>query len=148
MDAWVALVHPDDVSHVLAVVQRATAERTSYELEHRVVWPDGTVHWLYCRGMVTLDDDGNVTGTIGCTGDITARKQLELDAERRVADAERIATRERLHRERLEFLDGLNDSALSATDHRELMRNVAAAAVPATRRLVRHLLPPRGRGCA
>ena len=30
----------------------------------------------------------------------------------------------------MEFLDGLNDSALSAGDHRELMRNVAAAAVP------------------
>ena len=41
--------------------------------------------------MVTLDDDGNVTGTIGCTGDITARKQLEIDAERRVEEAERIA---------------------------------------------------------
>ena len=130
MDAWLALVHPDDVSHVLDIVQRATDERTPYELEHRAVWPDGTVHWLYCRGMVTVDDDGNVTGTIGCTGDITARKQLELDAERRVADAELVATRERLHRERLEYLDGLNDSALSATDHRELMRNVAAAAVP------------------
>jgi len=130
MDAWVALLHPDDVSHVMEVVQRATAERSPYELEHRVVWPDGSVRWLYCRGMVTLDDDGNVTGTIGCTGDITARKQLELDAERRIADAERVAARERLHRERLEFLDGLNDSALSATDHRELMRNVAGAAVP------------------
>ena len=130
MDAWLALVHPDDVSHVLDIVQRATDERTPYELEHRAVWPDGTVHWLYCRGLVTCDDDGNVTGTIGCTGDITARKQLELDAELRIADAEQLAARERLHRERLEYLDGLNDSALSATDHRELMRNVAAAAVP------------------
>jgi PAS domain S-box-containing protein len=130
MDAWVSMIHPDDVDDALRVVERAVAERSPYELEHRVVWPDGTVRWLYCRGMVTLDDEGNVTGTIGCTGDITARKQLEIDAERRVEEAERVAARERIHRERLEFLDGLNDSALSASDHRELMRNVAAAAVP------------------
>jgi serine phosphatase RsbU (regulator of sigma subunit) len=80
--------------------------------------------------MVTIDDDGNVTGTIGCVADITARKQLELETERRAREAEQVAARERLQRERLEFLDGLNDSALSAADHRELMRNVAAAAVP------------------
>ncbi len=91
MDAWVAAMHPDDVSHALDVVQTATAERSAYELEHRVVWPDGTVRWLYCRGMVTIDDEGNVTGTIGCTGDITARKQSEIDAERRAEEAERIA---------------------------------------------------------
>ena len=80
--------------------------------------------------MVTSDDEGNVTGTIGCTGDITARKQLDIETERRIRDAERVAVRERLQRERLEFLDRLNDSALSAGDHRQLMRNVAAAAVP------------------
>ena len=130
MEAWLALLHPDDVSGVLAVVERATTQGGSYELEHRAIWPDGTVHWLYCRGMVTFDGDGNVTGTIGCTGDITARKQLDIETERRIRDAERVAIRERIQRERLEFLDGLNDSALSAGDHRQLMRNVAAAAVP------------------
>jgi PAS domain S-box-containing protein len=130
MDAWVALMHPEDADHALAVVELAVSERAPYELEHRVIWPDGTVHWLYCRGMVTFDDEGNVTGTIGCTGDVTARKQLEIDAERRVAEAERVAERERLHREQFEFMDRLNDSAISAADHRELMHNVAAAAVP------------------
>ena len=130
MDAWVALMHPEDADQALAVVELAVADRAPYELEHRVIWPDGTVHWLYCRGMVTLDEEGNVTGTIGCTSDVTARKQVEIDAERRAAEAERVAERERLHREQLEFLDGLNDSTISATDHRELMRKVAAAAVP------------------
>jgi PAS domain S-box-containing protein len=130
MDAWVALLHPDDVDRALAVVETAITERAAYELEHRVIWLDGTVHWLYCRGIVTVDDEDNVTGTIGCTGDITAHKQLEIETERRVREAEQVAMRERLQRERLEFLDGLNDSALSAADHRELMQNVAAAAVP------------------
>jgi PAS domain S-box-containing protein len=129
-EAWVAKLHPDDVERALGVVERAIADRAPYELEHRVVWPDGTVHWLHGRGMVTLDDDDNVTGTIGCSADVTARKQLEFEAERRVAEAERAAEHEREHRERLQFLDSLNDSAISATDHRDLMHKVAAAAVP------------------
>ena len=129
-DAWMALLHRDDVDHVRAVVNDAIANGEAYELEHRVVWPDGTVHWLDGRGMVTLDDQGNVTGTIGCTGDITARKLLEINAERRLHEAEHVAVQERFHRKRLELLDALNDSALTASDHRELMRNVAATAVP------------------
>jgi PAS domain S-box-containing protein len=129
-EGWVAMVHRDDVERALEVVERAVADRAPYELEHRVIWSDGSVHWLHGRGMVTVDDEDNVTGTIGCSADITARKQLEIDAERRVVEAERIAARERQHRQRLEFLDSLNDSAISATDHRGLMHNVASAAVP------------------
>jgi PAS domain S-box-containing protein len=130
MDAWVALLHPDDADRAMAVLEAAVAERAPYELEHRVIWPDGTVHWLYCRGIVTVDDAGDAMGTIGCTADITARKQLEIETERRIGEAEKVAARERLQRERLEFLDSLNDSALAATDHRDLMQKVAAAAVP------------------
>ena len=55
------------------------AEKSSYEIDHRVVWPDGTVHWIQGRGTVTLDDDGEVTGTIGCCADISGRKLAELE---------------------------------------------------------------------
>src|SRR5215211_6038850 len=75
-EAWLALIHPDDVAAVTGVLERAVADGAPYDVEHRVIWPDGSVHWLQGRGMVTVDDEGNVTGTIGCTGDITARKLL------------------------------------------------------------------------
>ena len=66
-------------------------DRAPYDVEHRVVWPDGSVHWLQGRGMVTVDADGNVTGTIGCTGDVTARKLLLLEASDRATVAEALA---------------------------------------------------------
>lgn len=66
-----SLLHPEDRAHVLEVVNGAVAEKADYEIEHRVVWPDGTVHWLEGRGSITLDDDGAVTGTTGCIADIT-----------------------------------------------------------------------------
>lgn len=129
-DTWVSLLHPDDREATLARVADAIADKASYEVSHRVVWPDGSVHWLRGRGQVTLDQGGLVTGTIGCVGDDTLRRMNEIEAERRTIDAERRAVSERAQRERIEFLSAINDAALTATDHRDLMRSAAAAAVP------------------
>ncbi len=84
-EMWVSLLHPDDVDETLATLDRAVANKSAYEVEHRVIWPDGTVHWLQGRGTVTLDSGGNVTGTLGCSSDITARKRMEIEAARRYA---------------------------------------------------------------
>jgi PAS domain S-box-containing protein len=130
-EAWAALLHPDDRDAVLAEVDRAVAAADSYSVEHRIVRPDGEVRWLLGRGKVMVDTEGRVTGTIGVTGDVTARKLAELEVGRRASAAERLAEVERLQRERLEFLSGLDDAALTAPDHRALMAAVADAAVPA-----------------
>ena len=129
-DDYVALLHPEEVDHILSVVERAVAEKTSYDVEHRVVMADGSVRWLQGRGEVTTDADGNVTGTIGCSGDVTERKLAEANASRRLREAEQAANKERLQRERLEFISSLNDVALAASDHLELMTGAASAAVP------------------
>jgi PAS domain S-box-containing protein len=129
-DAWVALLHPADREATRAVLERALVTLEPYEVQHRVVWPDGSLHWLQGRGLVVADADGHPTGTIGCTADITAAKLLEIETERRTLDAERAAERERRQRERLEFLGRLDDATLGPGDHRALMRRVTQAAVP------------------
>jgi len=72
-ETYQSLLHPDDRGHVLDVVHAALDARSDYDVEHRCVWPDGSVHWLQGRGSVTLDANGEVTGTVGCVGDITER---------------------------------------------------------------------------
>ena len=129
-EAWVSLLHPGDREATLEALRQAMATKQPYEVEHRVVWPDGTVHWLQGRGLVVTDGRGRASGTIGCSVDITAPKQLEVETERRTREAEHAAERERLERERLEFLGRLNDAALGANDHLTLMRKVTEAAVP------------------
>jgi PAS domain S-box-containing protein len=129
-DSWVALLHPDDAEAALAVLADALERKAPYELEHRVVWPDGTVRWVHGRGTVTLDRNGEVSGTIGCATDITERKELAMESALRARDAEQLAIRERLARERLEFLARLTEAALAGSDYRTLMETVTAAAVP------------------
>src|SRR5690606_4388755 len=65
-DAFVALLHPDDREGVLSSIANAVERKSMYRVEHRVVWPDGTTHWIAGAGGVTLDEHGDVTGTVGC----------------------------------------------------------------------------------
>ncbi len=129
-DAYVALLHPDERDTILATVQAALRDRSGYQLEHRVIWPDGTERWLQGRGRVTLDQHGNPTGTVGCTGDITDMKRAEQRAQERVDISARMIDEERRQRERLEFLAGLTDASVAAADHLAFMAAVTAAAVP------------------
>jgi PAS domain S-box-containing protein len=88
--SWAALLHPDDRDRVLTMLSEAVEQRTTYDLEYRVVWPDGSVHWLGGRGQVTLDDAGEVTGRIGCMADVTDRRNADEQLARLLA-AERDA---------------------------------------------------------
>lgn len=85
-EAWEATLHPDDHDHMMAIVQDAIAERSSYVLRNRIFWPDGTVRWIEAHGSVITDDQGNPTGTIGCVRDVTDRirvQEREADAAAR-----------------------------------------------------------------
>ena len=129
-DAWVSLLHPDDRESTLRELEEATRDKRSYVVQHRVVWPDGSVHWLQGKGQVTLDENGNATGTIGCSADVTDQMLLAIERERFTRAALEAADKERLSRERLEFLGEINEALASATTRDAVMRNVTSAAVP------------------
>ena len=52
-------------------VERALADPGPYLLLHRCIWPDGAIHWIECRGRVTVDEEGAPTGTVGVAIDVT-----------------------------------------------------------------------------
>ena len=129
-DTYASLVHPDDREDLLAAVLRAVESKSTYRVEHRVMWPDGSVHWIAGVGGVTLDESGEVTGTVGCSMDITERVEQELDRQRLADVAMLAASSERLQRERLEFLGIINDALNASSTVSEIMRNVTQMAVP------------------
>ncbi len=129
-DTYMSSVHPDDRAEVRELVRQAVADGSSYLVEHRVVWPDGTVHWVSGGGAVTFDERGEVAGTIGCIGDVTARVEQEVERRQLAAAAVESAERERVQRERLEFLSTLNDVLNASATVDDIMANVAAATVP------------------
>jgi PAS domain S-box-containing protein len=70
-------IHPDDRERVIDRVNACIERDVPYEVEHRVVWPDGTVHWLLERGGVTRGLDGQPLHMLGVVQDITERKSTE-----------------------------------------------------------------------
>ncbi len=129
-ESYTSRLHPADRERVLAAVEDAVATRSSYRVEHRVVWPDGSDHWIAAAGGVTLDEHDVVTGTIGCAMDVTERAQQDEERARLTAIALDAAASERVQRERLEFLSVVNEALNQSHSVAEIMDNVAAAAVP------------------
>ncbi len=129
-DTYLSLIHPDDRGAVLEQVEHAIDEHGTYRIEHRVVWPDASVHWIVGAGGVTIGADDEVTGTVGCCIDVTARMVQEIETARLSNLAVATARRERVLRERMEFLSAIHEALASSPDRVELMARVTRAAVP------------------
>ena len=129
-DAWLALLPPEDLPDILRRVGDAVEAKGRYTIDHRVVWPDGSVHWLQGSGQITVDENGDVTGSIGCTRDLTDQKHDHEDLRRLADEAVEAAEHERLYRERLEFLTRVNEALAAAQSRDQLMTNVVWTAVP------------------
>ncbi len=76
-DNFLAAVHPDDREMVTEAVNACVAGSADYNIEHRVVWPDGQVRWLSEKGDVVRDKDGRPLRMLGVVQDIHSRKMAE-----------------------------------------------------------------------
>ncbi|MBW4520512.1 MAG: PAS domain-containing protein [Scytolyngbya sp. HA4215-MV1] len=74
---WRDCVHPDDIDWVEQQFQRSIETHTEYVVEHRVVYPDSSVHWIMVRARATYDQAGQPLRMLGVLLDISDRKQTE-----------------------------------------------------------------------
>ena len=49
-EMYVSLLHPDDRDEVLSHVRAAVESKSPYRIEHKIVWPDGSTHWISGAG--------------------------------------------------------------------------------------------------
>jgi PAS domain S-box-containing protein len=76
-EVWLAAVHPEDADGVRRSVMATREGAPDYHNQYRVVWPDGSVHWLESQGKCQLDDAGQVERIVGVVADVTRRKRTE-----------------------------------------------------------------------
>lgn len=76
-DLFVAILHPDDRERVDLAFRQAISSHETYEQEFRVVWPDGSVHWVYGKGRGYYDPTGEPVRYEGILLDIEERKRIE-----------------------------------------------------------------------
>src|SRR5215831_3789586 len=70
-------VHQDDRERVKYALQAAKEKREEYAEDIRVVWRDGTTHWLRSRGRFQYAANGEAERSLGISLDITERKMAE-----------------------------------------------------------------------
>ncbi len=83
---YLARVHPEDLSRIRAMIERALRRPEPLDLDHRIVRPDGVVRLLHMRGRPVVDAEGAIAGYVGSSQDVTDRAQLEA----RLAQAEKL----------------------------------------------------------
>lgn len=66
-----------DLQHWQTVVHAAIASASDFEIDIRVRWPDGSLHWAHMRGTCASDGAGNVIALSGISLDLTTSKQNE-----------------------------------------------------------------------
>ncbi|MDP8965194.1 MAG: GAF domain-containing protein [Cyanobacteriota bacterium] len=76
-ETFLQSVHPEDREYVTRSVTRAIKEGADYGIEFRVIWPDGSLHWVGNKGQVYRDQTGTPIHLVGVTMNITERKQTE-----------------------------------------------------------------------
>ena len=76
---WIDLLHPDERADVVAQATHLLENDGGYEIEFRMRTKEGNYKWILSRGkVVTRDENGRPTRSIGTHVDLTARKQFEL----------------------------------------------------------------------
>jgi PAS domain S-box-containing protein len=73
--AWTESIHPEDRSHVLHGLEEHARGR--FEVEYRIIRPDGSVRWIYDRGFPVHDEAGQLIYMTGIAEDVTERKAAE-----------------------------------------------------------------------
>jgi len=76
-DTFLAALLPDDHERVLAAINDALAGKQAYDIEYRIVRPNGEVRFVHARGDVYRDTTGHPLSMAGTVLDITERKRIE-----------------------------------------------------------------------
>lgn len=76
-EAWLNGIHPDDQFRCDEETQQALNNEKKYDTEFRVIWSDGTIHWLKANGQVFRDRNGKPVRMVGVNYDISKLKESE-----------------------------------------------------------------------
>ncbi len=85
-ETFEACLHPEDRS----LVNQALQTRSDFHREFRVIWPDGSTHWLEGKGQAVYNKAGQPVQIMGTFMDIDERKQVEADLRSSLAEIEAI----------------------------------------------------------
>src|SRR5437660_2107352 len=79
-ELFLSRVHPEDRNTVDEAIERARSESQTFEIEYRLLRPDGDIRWLISRGRYGHDDRGGGSELIGVASHITGQVKAALES--------------------------------------------------------------------
>jgi two-component system NtrC family sensor kinase len=94
-DTLLEAIHPEDRDAFSEGAQASMATGAPFQLDMRIVLPNGSTRWMNARGEVTMED-GAPARLTGMSHDITDRKKAEQERLSLLAHQEELAARLRM----------------------------------------------------
>ncbi|RUT78403.1 PAS domain-containing protein [Ancylomarina longa] len=86
-------VHPDDKEMVQEALQFAVKGEKDYNIDHRIIWQDGSIHWVQAQAELIKNKQGKPMELLGTIIDITERKKWEnelIAAKEKAEESDRL----------------------------------------------------------
>ena len=93
-EAFQRCVHPEDLPELNRAMEAARDSQSTFSHEFRIIWPNGSEHWLLSRRVFHSSDSGQLDHMYGAVMDITEQKRLDAalrESEERLRQAVRVA---------------------------------------------------------
>jgi PAS domain S-box-containing protein len=79
--SFLSNLHPEDQELVTQALHSTLKEGSDYNIEFRILWPDGSVRWVASKGQVYYDNTGKAVRMTGINMDITDRKRAQEELQ-------------------------------------------------------------------
>lgn len=76
-EEWMRLIDPEDLKRLKRAWAETCDSGKDFHEQFRLIWPDGSLHWLESEGKCQRNDKGQVERVVGVMTDVTRRKQTE-----------------------------------------------------------------------
>jgi PAS domain S-box-containing protein len=87
-ETFLAIVHPQDRDRIHSNTQHAIETGEEYDIEFRIICPDGSIRWIESKGQVFYDETGKAVCMTGINLDISDRKLAETQIKESLREKE------------------------------------------------------------
>src|SRR5271163_2485397 len=109
MEVARSLLHPEDAEYH-AVVQQAIRDKTDYETEYRLVFPDGSIKYIRAIGHPIVNASGEVVELVGTAMDVTEQNEARAALETAFAEIKKL--RDQLFKENIALRDEIDKASM------------------------------------
>jgi formate hydrogenlyase transcriptional activator len=109
IDLAVQRTHPEDRSAVQQLIERVSRERKSFDFEHRLLMPDGSVKYVRVVGHASENEPGGFE-FVGAVTDITERKRAEADLKKALDEIKKL--QEQLYKENIALREEIDKASM------------------------------------